>query len=92
MLSMIAVLKQLQQLLQLTKWISNSHVVVSGFPEDEHAPIIKDMDMNLDKLPMDKALGVNWDIEKDEFNLVTNKKQYQQNRKGVLSSIASMIC
>ena len=76
----------------MTKWISNSREVVSAFPEDKRAPIIEDMDMNLDKLPTDKALGVHWDIEEDKFKLVTNsnKKQYQQNRKGVLSSIASI--
>ena len=83
----ITVSKQLQQLLlnggfHLTKWISNSREVVSAFPEDERAPIIEDMDMNLDKLPTDKALGVHWDIEEDKFKLVTNKKQYQQKRKG----------
>ena len=68
----------------MTKWISNSREVVSAFPEDKRAPIIEDMDMNLDKLPTDKALGVHWDIEEDKFKLVTNinKKQYQQNRKG----------
>ena len=91
----ITVSKQLQQLLHkggfhLTKWISNSREVVAAFPEDERAPIIEDMDMNFDKLPTDKALGVHWDIEEDKFKLLTNKKQYQQNRKGVLSSIASI--
>ena len=68
--------KQLQQLLQrgrfqLTKWILNSREVVPAFPEDQHAPIIKDMDMNFNKRPTDKALGVHWDIEENKFKLRT---------------------
>lgn len=73
----------------MTEWISNSRQVVSVFSEDERAPIIEDMDMNFDKPCTDKALGVHWETEEDKFKLVTNKKQYQQNRKGVLASIAS---
>ena len=60
--------KQLQNLLhrggfQLTKWISNSREVVSAFPEDQRSPSVKDLDMDFDRLPMEKALGSHWDIE-----------------------------
>ena len=42
--------KQLQELLarggfELTKWISNSHSVLSAFPVDERAPHIKNLDL-----------------------------------------------
>jgi hypothetical protein len=74
----------------LTKWISNSREVVSAFPEDQRSPSVKDLDMDFDRLPMEKALGSHWDIEEDKFKMIVSTKQYPQNRKGVLSSVASI--
>ncbi len=87
--------KELQSLLakggfQLTKWNSNSREVLKEFPTEERAPVVKDLDLEAEALPMDRALGVNWDVERDTINLVVSDKKEPNNRKGVLSSIATV--
>ena len=91
----IYVCKQLQSLLarggfQLTKWMSNNREVLSAFPEDEHAPAIKNLDLKSECLPTDRALGIHWDVEEDTFKLVVSAREHPENRKGVLSSIATV--
>ena len=86
--------KQLQTLLarggfKLTKWMSNHRQVLSEFPAEERAPAIKDLDVTSESLPVDRALGIHWDVEQDTFNLVTSSKKHPENRKGVLSSVAT---
>ncbi len=87
--------KELQSLLakggfQLTKWNSKSREVLQEFPTEERAPVVKDLDLEAEALPMDRALGVNWDVERDTINLVVSDKKEPNNRKGVLSSIATV--
>ena len=66
----LTIVQELPKLLEkggfhLTKWISNCREVMSVIPEKERASTIVDLD--LDKLPVDRALGVRWDVEKDKF-------------------------
>ena len=75
---------------QLTKWISNCRDVLSAFPVEERAPQIKDLDLKSDSLPLDRALGIHWDVEHDIINFVFGKGEQPENRKGVLSSISTV--
>lgn len=91
----IRVSKQLQTLLarggfKLTKWVSNHRQVLSEFPAEERAPAIKDLDLTSESLPVDRALGIHWDVEQDTFNLAKSSKKHPENRKGVLSSVATV--
>lgn len=53
---------------RLTKWISNSRNVLNldSIPESERAPSVVDLNKG-GNLPVDRAHGVHWDVEKDEF-------------------------
>ncbi|KAJ8040898.1 hypothetical protein HOLleu_15336 [Holothuria leucospilota] len=42
----------------LTKWVSNSRAVLNAIPESERAERVKSLDLDKDKLPVDRALGV----------------------------------
>ncbi|KAL9956038.1 hypothetical protein ACROYT_G037457 [Oculina patagonica] len=75
---------------QLTKVMSNEREVLNAFPPEHRAPAVKDLDLNLNSLPMDRALGIHWDVEADTFNLVVSDKSHPETRKGVLSSIATI--
>lgn len=91
----IDISKQLQSLLtrggfQLTKWISNDRDVLSAFSEEERAPAIKTLDLKSESLPVDRALGIHWDVEEDTFKLIASTKEFPETRKGVLSSIATV--
>ena len=90
-----SVSKELQCLLakggfQLTKWNSNSREVLEEFPVENRAPVVKNLDLESEILPMDRALGVHWDVERDTIKLVVSDKKEPNNRKGVLSSIATV--
>lgn len=39
---------------------------------------------------MDRALGIHWNVEEDSFELVVSGKDQPENRKGMLSSIATV--
>lgn len=89
------VCKQIQSIVArggftLTKWMSNDRDVLSTFPEDEYAPAVKNLDLKRDSLPIDRALGIHWDVEEDTFRMEASKKEHPQSRKGVLSSIATV--
>ena len=50
---------------RLTKWYSNDREVLASIPESERAKSVVDLDM--DKLPTESALGLKWDAEGDSF-------------------------
>lgn len=43
---------------KLTKQINNRHAVLAGIPQQERAMVVKDLDLDNDTLPMERALGV----------------------------------
>ncbi|KAF0039030.1 hypothetical protein F2P81_009514 [Scophthalmus maximus] len=51
----------------LMKWISNSRVVPAAIPQVEKANDVKDLDLDQDSLPMERALGVQWCVQFDRF-------------------------
>ena len=57
---------------------------------NDRAPVVKDLDLNLNSLPMDRALGIHWDVEADTFNLVVSSKSQPETQRGVMSSIATI--
>lgn len=44
----------------LTKWVSNSTALLCSIPGDERAAEVKDLDLQQDELPVERALGVQW--------------------------------
>ena len=72
----------------LTKWISNRWEVMSVIPKEERAPTIVDLD--LDKLPVNRALGVRWDVEKDKFGFKVSSRGSLATRRKVLSFVSSI--
>lgn len=58
----------------LTKWISNSRLVLASIPQVEKAKEVKDLDLDL--LPVERALGVQWCIQSDcfQFKIVIQNK------------------
>ena len=66
----IQVVRDMMELLtrggfQLTKCNSNSRVILNAIPNEERAvPLI---DPDLDHLPIERALGVRWNVGRDKF-------------------------
>ncbi|XP_041461181.1 uncharacterized protein LOC121412436 [Lytechinus variegatus] len=73
---------------RLTKWISNDRNVLSSVPETERAASVPNMD--LDKLPVERTLGILWDVDQDSFGFQVNIKEKPTTRRGILSTASSL--
>ncbi|KAL7868195.1 hypothetical protein SRHO_G00095790 [Serrasalmus rhombeus] len=51
----------------LHKWVSNSRALLHSTPDDERAAEVKDLDLQLDELPIERALGMQWYTSSDSF-------------------------
>ena len=91
--------EQLRELLsrggfRLTKWLSNDRKFLEEIPESERAKSV--VNLEIDNLPTECALGVRWNVETDKFiwevreETVTLAKQKLPTRRGMLSVIYSL--
>ena len=85
--------KDLKELLSrggfnLTKWSSNSREVIEGIPEADRSVTMKSFD--LEGAPVERTLGVQWDVERDQFGFATATKDKPTTRRGLLSVISSI--
>jgi len=56
----------------LTKFVSNSREVMSAIPEEDWSKEVKNRDLQSQTLPVERALGVKWDVEADTFSFAAN--------------------
>nr|XP_054593164.1 uncharacterized protein LOC129160055 [Nothobranchius furzeri] len=91
----VSLLKRTQEVLaksnlRLHKIASNKKEVMEAFPSTDHANSLKDLDLDDDSLPLQRSLGLNWDLQADcfVFNVSDNVKPY--TRRGVLSTVNSL--
>ena len=75
---------------RLTKWISNNRTVLASIEEKERAKQVRDLDLNFEALPTERALGVYWDVEMDKFSYHIVLKERPFTRRGLLSVVSSM--
>ena len=73
----------------LTKWGSNTREVLASIPEDDQAPSMQNRDLS-DKLPFERALGMQWNMEEDMFMYKINPKNKPKTRRGILSVTSSL--
>ena len=74
----------------LTKWVSNERKVLENIPEDERAKGVRDLNIDIEKLPTERALGMMWSIEDDEFGFRIQMKDKPPARRGILSIVSSV--
>ena len=91
----ITLMTQLRELVgkggfNLTKWVSNSRSVLDAIPKGERAEGMRSLDMEKDQLPIDRALGVTWCVESDQFQFRVTVNERPYTRKGILSIVASI--
>ena len=91
--STIRLMEQLVELcakggFNLTKFVSNDRKVWAAIPLAKRADL--SLDINLDELPVDRALGVRWHIESDTFGFKVLELGKSDTMRGVLSTICSV--
>ncbi|KAL9975992.1 hypothetical protein ACROYT_G013221 [Oculina patagonica] len=73
---------------RLTKWTSNSRELLANIPEDKRAQ--PTLNLDLDQLPIERALAVLWNIETDVFQFKVLKPDKPATKRGILSTISSL--
>ncbi len=74
----------------LTKWSSNSRKVLQSVPEQSRSKDIQCLDLDQDKLPVERTLGLRWCTEADVFQFRMQLKSQQRTRRGILSTVCSV--
>lgn len=74
----------------LTKWMSHSRKVLMSIPEEHRASEAKDLDLSHDALPVERALGIQCDTEKDTFTYSMKVQDRTMTRRGILSVVNSI--
>ena len=73
---------------RLTKWICNKPKVVASLPESERASSVKDL--CFDNRSIERALGVLWNLIRDQFVFRIKIKGNPPTRRGILSFVSSV--
>ena len=73
---------------RLTKWMSNSREVLSKIPEADRAK--STLDLDLENLPVERTLGVQWDVEKDAFLFKVREPHQPPTKREILSAVSSL--
>ena len=75
---------------RLHKFVSNRKEVIRRIPESDRADGVKALDLDLDSLPLERALGVQWCVETDCFQFAIVLQDKPCTRRGILSTVSSI--
>ena len=73
-----------------TKLISNSRKEMMSVPPENRAKEFKGLDLGIDKLLIERALGVHWCDESDTFKFRREMKDKPCTCRGILATISSI--
>ncbi|KAK6191645.1 hypothetical protein SNE40_003281 [Patella caerulea] len=74
----------------LHKFKSNNREVLEEIPKEDRVENIKDKKLDFDFLPLERAMGVRWNIENDVFQIKITLQDKPCTRRGILSTICSV--
>lgn len=77
--------------LKLHKITSNSSKVMSAFDPEDLAKDLKDLDFGADPLPLQRSLGMIWNLESDSFCFQVSHEQKPQKEVSYQQFRASTI-
>ena len=76
--------------LRLHKIVSNKKEALEAIPVEDHAKEIKELNLAVDPLPIERALGVTWCVENDSFRFCIELRDRPLTQGSVLSTIGSI--
>jgi hypothetical protein len=74
---------------RLTKWLSNSKIVLQNIPESERAPSVVKLKPNT-SFPTNRALGIIWNVNEDKIKFKVKLDEQPVIRRGITSTISSI--
>ena len=75
---------------RLTKWSCNKKEVLETIPTSDIARSLVDLDLNADALPIERTLGIHWNMESDMLTFKVVPKVKPFTRRGILSATSSI--
>lgn len=75
---------------KLLKWTSNSRTVLASIPEERRSEPLRQLHLDEESLPMEKALGLSWCAESDTFAFQLTLERKPYTRRGILSMVSSI--
>ncbi|XP_053577874.1 uncharacterized protein LOC128667035 [Bombina bombina] len=69
---------------------SNKGPVMEAFPADDRAKDLKDLVLGVDPLPLQRSLGVSWNLQTDSFTFQVSKEVKPFTRRGILATVNSL--
>lgn len=76
--------------LRLHKVASNSEQVMEALPEQDRSKELKDLELGVDPLPLQRSLGLSWNLEMDSFTFLVSQEKKPYTRRGILSTVNSL--
>ncbi len=76
--------------LRLHKFASNSKEVMNAFPVQDHAKGFKDLNLDVDPTPIQRSLGLSWDVKRDTFTFQVTDIKKTFTRRGILATVNSL--
>ncbi|XP_042232300.1 uncharacterized protein LOC121873051 [Homarus americanus] len=91
----IIISRQLRHLLslegfKLTKWISNDKEVLNTIPFESRHAGVKEVNLGCEDLPTERALGVMWDLNGDQFAAKVQVPTRPASKKGLRAVVRSV--
>lgn len=88
----ISILKTSQEMLaesniRLHKIASNGSSIVQAFPQVDLAKDLKDIDVGVEPLPLQRSLGLSWNVETDRFTFCMSRDEKPLTKRGILSTL-----
>lgn len=63
---------------------------MSAFAPEDLAKDLKDLDFGADPLPLQRSLGMIWNLESDSFGFQVSHEEKPFTKRGVLSTVQSL--
>ncbi|KAG1924823.1 hypothetical protein F2P79_025910, partial [Pimephales promelas] len=76
--------------INLHKVASNCVSVMEAFPSCERAKDLKNLDFEKDPIPLQRSLGISWDLKADCFTFKASQDHKPFTRRGILSTVNSL--
>lgn len=76
--------------IRLHKFVSNDGEVMKNLPSEDLAKDLKEINLNSESLPVQRSLGLYWDLETDSFIVRVYLKNTAFTRRGILSTVSSL--
>ncbi|XP_062618752.1 uncharacterized protein LOC134280361 [Saccostrea cucullata] len=76
--------------IRLHKLASNDPKVCAAFPNNDLAKELKDLNLDLDETPLQRTLGVSWNLSTDVFTFQVSRTLHPYTKRGVLATINSL--